>query len=157
MTRRAHSAHQLPVLLLVLFLLMGGLAVLMTASAYRGILDRDRMMDQSLALTYVTEKVRHNDTAGAIRLGEIGGCQALVITQGTDILYDTYIYCHDGSLRELMIKRELTAAPDMGRSLLPMESLELRLEDGLLQIRCTDPHGHQLERAVALRSEEVAP
>ena len=157
MKRRAHSTQLLPVLLLAMFLMLATLTAVRSAACYKKILDRSDRLTRSAALTYIAEKVRHNDTAGTLRVGTIGGCQALVICQGDEILYDTYIYCYDGSLRELMIKRELTAAPDMGRSLLPMESLELRLEDGLLQIRCTDPHGHQLERAVALRSEEVAP
>ena len=158
MTKRAHSLHRLlPVLLLALFLLLGGLSVLLTASAYRGILGRSRQLDRSTALTYITEKVRQNDTAGALRLGELGGCQALVIRQGEEILYDTYIYCHDGSLRELMIKQELEPDPELGRRLLAMEALSFTLEEGLLRIRCTDPDGQVLERSVAVRSGEVAP
>ena len=154
---KKHSAQLLPVLLLALFLLLAGLTAVRSAAAYKKILDRSDRRDRSTALTYITEKVRQNDTAGALRIGTIGDCQALVIEQGDQILYDTYIYCHDGSLRELMIKRELAPAPEMGRSLLPMESLELTLEDGLLRIRCTDSSGETLERSVALVSEEVAP
>ena len=44
----------------------------------------------------------------------------------------------------------------MGRSLLPMEALELELEEGLLRIRCTDEYGSR-ERSVALKGKEVAP
>ena len=130
---------------------------MLSASAYKQILDRSDRLDRSTALTYIAEKVRQNDTAGSIRVGTIGDCQALVIRQGDRIVYDTYIYCYDGSLRELMIKRELEPDPDMGRSLLPMDALELELEDGLLKIRCTGSAGDLLERSVALRSMEVAP
>ena len=158
MRRRSHSVQQmLPVLLLALFLLLAGLTAVLSASAYKQILDRSDRLDRSTALTYIAEKVRQNDTAGSIRVGTIGDCQALVIRQGDRIVYDTYIYCYDGSLRELMIKRELEPTPDMGRSLLPMESLELENTDGLLKIRCTDPQGGLWERSVAVRSQEVAP
>ena len=154
---KKHSVQLLPVLLLAVFLLLAVLTAMRTAACYKKVLDRSDRMDRSTALTYITEKVRQNDTAGALRIGTIGDCQALVICQGDEILYDTYIYCYDGSLRELMIKRELTPAPEMGRALLPMESLEITLEDGLLRIRCADSSGETMERSVALVSEEVAP
>ena len=154
---KKHSVQLLPVLLLAVFLLLAVLTAMRTAACYKKVLDRSDRMDRSTALTYITEKVRQNDTAGALRIGTIGQCQALVITQGDAIVYDTYIYCYDGSLRELMIKRELTPAPEMGRSLLPMDLLELTLEEGLLRIRCTDGTGETLERSVALMTQEVAP
>ncbi len=154
---KKHSAQLLPVLLLALFLLLSVLTAMRTAAVYKKVLDRSDRMDRSTALTYITEKVRQNDTAGALRVGTIGNCRALVIVQGDELLYDTYIYCYDGSLRELMIKRELIPAPEMGRALLPMESLELTLEDGLLRIRCTDSSGETQERSVALTAQEVAP
>ena len=154
---KKHSVQLLPVLLLAVFLLLAVLTAMRTAACYKKVLDRSDRMDRSTALTYITEKVRQNDTAGALRIGTIGDCQALVICQGDEILYDTYIYCYDGSLRELMIKRELTPAPEMGRSLLPMDLLELTLEDGLLRIRCADGSGEILERSVALIAQEVVP
>ena len=154
---KKHSAQLLPVLLLALFLLLSALTAVRSAAAYKKVLDRSDRLDRSTALTYITEKVRQNDAAGALRVGRIGDCEALVIAQGDEVLYDTYIYCYDGSLRELMIKRELTPAPEMGRALLPMESLELTLEGGLLRIRCTDSSGETRERSVALAAQEVAP
>ena len=156
--KSTHSLQRLlPVLVLALFLLLAGLTVVRSAAAYKKILARSDRLDRATALAYITEKARQNDVPGALRLGQIGDCEALVITQGEAVLYDTYIYCYDGSLRELMIKRELEPTPDMGRSLLPMESLELENTDGLLKIRCTDPQGGLWERSVAVRSQEVAP
>ena len=156
--KSTHSLQRLlPVLVLALFLLLAGLTVVRSAAAYQKILGRSDRLDRAMALTYIAEKARQNDAPGALRLGQIGDCQALVITQGEAVLYDTYIYCYEGSLRELMIKRELTAEADMGRCLLPMEGLELEPEGMLLKIRCPGPGGETLERAVALRSLEVTP
>ena len=156
--KSTHSLQRLlPVLVLALFLLLAGLTVIRSAGAYQKILSRSDRLDRAMALTYIAEKARQNDAPGALRLGRIGDCQALVITQGEAVLYDTYIYCYEGSLRELMIKRELTPEADMGRCLLPMEGLELEPEGTLLKIRCPGPEGETLERAVALRSLEVTP
>jgi hypothetical protein len=156
--KSTHSLQRLlPVLVLALFLLLAGLTVVRSAAAYQKILGRSDRLDRAMALTYIAEKARQNDAPGALRLGRIGDCQALVITQGEAVLYDTYIYCYEGSLRELMIKRELTPEADMGRCLLPMEGLELEPEGTLLKIRCPGPGGEMLERAVALRSLEVTP
>jgi hypothetical protein len=156
--KSTHSLQRLlPVLVLALFLLLAGLTVIRSAAAYQKILGRSDRLDRAMALTYIAEKARQNDAPGARRLGRIGDCQALVITQGEAVLYDTYIYCYEGSLRELMIKRELTPEADMGRCLLPMEGLELEPEGTLLKIRCPGPGGEMLERAVALRSLEVTP
>ena len=156
--KSTHSLQRLlPVLVLALFLLLAGLTVVRSAAAYQKILGRSDRLDRAMALTYIAEKARQNDAPGALRLGRIGDCQALVITQGEAVLYDTYIYCYEGSLRELMIKRELTPEADMGRCLLPMEGLELEPEGTLLKIRCPGPGGETLERAVALRSLEVTP
>lgn len=156
--KSTHSLQRLlPVLVLALFLLLAGLTVVRSAAAYQKILGRSDRLDRAMALTYIAEKARQNDAPGALRLGRIGDCEALVITQGEAVLYDTYIYCYEGSLRELMIKRELTPEADMGRCLLPMEGLELEPEGMLLKIRCPGPGGETLERAVALRSLEVTP
>ena len=156
--KSTHSLQRLlPVLVLALFLLLAGLTVVRSAAAYQKILGRSDRLDRAMALTYIAEKARQNDAPGALRLGRIGDCRALVITQGEAVLYDTYIYCYEGSLRELMIKRELTPEADMGRCLLPMEGLELEPEGTLLKIRCPGPGGEMLERAVALRSLEVTP
>ena len=158
MNRPTHSLQRLlPVLVLALFLLLAGLTALRSAAAYKKILDRSDRLDRATALAYITEKARQNDVPGALRLGHIGDCEALVIRQGEEIFYDTYIYCYGGSLRELMIKAELAPSPDMGRSLLPMEGLELELEGSLLTVRCPGPEGGALERSVALVSREVAP
>ena len=55
-----------------------------------------RNMDQNFstrtAVSYVAEKVRQSDAAGAVALGEIGGGQALVLTkEGESGLFKTYI------------------------------------------------------------------
>lgn len=155
MKKHSHSLQLLlPVCLLSAFIAAAMLAVLLSASAYRDILDRSNQMTEATALTYIGEKVRRSDTAGSVRLDTIGSCPALVIRQGQERLYDTYIYCYGGSLRELMIKVELTPEPDMGRALVPMEGLDLTMEDGLISLTLVAPSGMEYRSCVCLRSEE---
>lgn len=155
MKRNSHSVQLLlPVCLLAAFLLTACLSVLLSASVYRDILDRSNRLTEATALTYIGEKVRQSDTAGAVRVGQIGDCPALVIRQGEERLYDTYIYCYGGSLRELMIKCELTPEPHMGRSLVPMERLDIDLTDGLISLTLVDSLGETHKGLVCLRSGE---
>lgn len=156
MLSRRHTLQQLlPLCLLAAFMLSAVLAVLFSASLYRDIQDRSARLTEATALTYIAEKVHQSDEAGAVRVGNIGGCPALIIRQDVGSLYDTYIYAYEGSLRELMIKCELDPAPSMGRPLLELEGLDLSLEDGLLSLKLRCASGEIRESLVALRSREV--
>lgn len=156
MLSRRHTLQQLlPLCLLAAFMLSAVLAVLFSASLYRDVQDRSARLTEATALTYIAEKVHQSDQAGAIRVGTIGECPALIIRQDAGSLYDTYIYVYDGSLRELMIKCELDPAPKMGRPLLELEALDLSLEEGLLSLRLRCTSGEIREGLVCLRSREV--
>jgi len=58
MNRKSHSLQLLlPLCLLAGFILTACLTVLLSASAYRDILDRSNRLTESTALTYIGEKV----------------------------------------------------------------------------------------------------
>lgn len=156
LTKRSHSLQQLlPLCLVAAFLLTAVLAVLFGASVYRDILDRSDRITESTALTYITEKVRQSP--GELRLDRIGDCPAMVLRLEGDRTYDTYIYCYDGSLRELMIRREVPPAADMGRPLLPALELDFTLQGDLLQLRLRCPSGEDREAFICLRDREDQP
>ncbi len=83
-----------------------------------------------IAYSYISEKIRQNDTYECISIGELEGTQALVFS--TDVYgsqYATYIYYHDGNLKELFMR----AGSDIGSNPLNagtpiMELKEFRLE-----------------------------
>ena len=156
MEKRRHSLDALfPLGLLGLFVLCAVLVILFSASFYRQTLEKTRLGDGETALAYVTEKLHQSDRAGAVSLGAIGDCPAVVITRGQRRLYDTYIYCSDGQLRELMIKRELEPEPEMGRALLPLERFSAEdLGGGLLKISCRDSSGAEYCCYVNIRTME---
>ncbi len=105
-----------------------------------------RQVDQSAesqygeraAMSYVAAKLRANDLAGAVALGQIDGCQALVLTRTLDGAdYSTYIYCFDGSLRELLCPAGEKHSAGEGEQVLELDSLTFTLDNGLLTAECS--------------------
>jgi len=158
MKQRGHSLDILfPVVLLAVYVLAAAAVAVLAGQVYQRVETRSRTLAGSpAALSYVTERLRQSDEAGAVRVTELGGCPALVITQGDGPVYDTYIYCYDGSLRELMVRRELAPEPHMGRALLPLAEFLPEQSLGLLKLTCTDEAGTTARCWVSLLSGEVA-
>ena len=160
MEKRRHTLDVLfPLGLLAIYALAAAGAVLLAAHSYRSSLTRaDRDFGCTTALAYVVEKLRAGDEAEAIRVDTLGDCPALVLCVNREGgWYDTYIYCYDGSLRELMVKRELPPAPQMGTKLLELEDFRPAWAgDGLLRLECR-AQGESLARYVNLKAGEGYP
>ena len=145
---------------LAVFALFAGcvLAVLLTgAGLVRSITLRDRSSyDQRTAVQYLTTRVRRGDTAGAVRAEDP---QTLVLLEDIGgITYETRIYCHEGSLREMYCETGCALAPGFGEEILPMEALRVSLEEGLLRLSFRLPQGEETTVLLRLRiEEEVAP
>lgn len=100
--------------LFVVFTLSALVLVILGASVYKQTV---RYMDENYtartAYSYLTEKVRQNDLYDSIYLGQLEDTDALVLTReinGTS--YATYLYLHDGSLRELFMRQESDIGAD---------------------------------------------
>ena len=158
--KRGHTLDVLfPLGVLAIYAVAAAMVLLLAADGYRDSLDRaNRSFGASTALAYVTEKLRAGDREDAVRVETLGDCPALVVSVNReDSWYDTYIYCYDGSLRELMVKRELTPQPDMGRALLELEQFEPQwAADGLLRLVCAH-QGETDTRYVNLKAGEGYP
>jgi len=145
-----------PLLLTGLYILSAVTVLLLTAGVYSGGRTRSQAQYESFtALSYLTERVRRNDREEGLCLGKIGEQDAIIFTIHTETgSYDTYLYCYEGHLRELMVKKELTPEPNMGRKLLPLASFTPEMSaDGLLLLRCTATDGVEAVQYVALRSQ----
>ena len=58
------------------------------------------------AYSYIAEKVRQNDISGNVTIEDFYGTDALVFTQNVnDEIYCTYLYYHNGILKELFMKK----------------------------------------------------
>lgn len=126
-----------PLGLLALYALAAAAALLLTAGIYRqSMTDSEEAFSADTALAYVTEKLRAADAQDSVRVE--GDALVLSVSRG-DVWYDTYIYCYDGCLRELMLRREVPFAPEQGRMLVELDSFFPAWEDeGLLALRCGD-------------------
>ena len=74
-----------------------------------------------------------------VAVEEFGGVTALKLDAQSD--YPTWLYCYDGQLMELYCYYEERPGPEDGSPLMPLEDLDITLEDGLLTLRITQPGG----------------
>ncbi|MBQ8821097.1 MAG: DUF4860 domain-containing protein [Lachnospiraceae bacterium] len=104
--------------------------------------------DSRMACSYFTEKIHQSDLASSVELGELYGTEALVFSQ--DIkgeTYATYLYYHDGYLKELFMKKDSnigTDPLDAGHSIMKLEHLDMEfISDNLLKIYFTLSPGQE--------------
>ncbi len=82
--------------------------------------------DTRTALAYLTEKVRQSDLENQVSIGELDGHPAIIITSGDENNgYRTYLYEHEGFLKELMAKQNVTLGPSAGQNILAISDFEL--------------------------------
>lgn len=144
--------------LFVVFTLSALVLVILGANVYRQTVNyMDDNYTARTAYSYLTEKVRQNDFHGSVSIGELEGCTALVLTReigGAD--YATYLYLHDGSLRELFMRQGSDIGSDplsAGREIMPLQDWELQnAGDHLLRIGLTLEDGTDKELYISLRS-----
>lgn len=79
------------------------------------------------ALAYITEKVRQSDNNASISIGELDGCEAIIITSHSDAAdYYTYLYEHEGYLKELMTRQDIALGPAAGQNILAISSFSIK-------------------------------
>lgn len=107
------------------------------------------------SVAYITEKIRQNDTSIAegfsaasnhISISTLSGEPALMLTQSINgETYCTYLYLHDGYLRELFTKSESYLGDDTlaaGQEIMELSAFTMeQVSDNLLSIRLTTPEG----------------
>lgn len=126
----------------------------------RTVQDMSRNYDTRTAVSYLTQKVRQADcllpdgTPG-VSLSRLSGCPALVLTEDIDgEAYCTWLYLHDGFLRELCIREGTSPGEDVlsaGQKILALSSLTLaQPEDNLLTVTMTLADGSSRELSLSL-------
>lgn len=123
------------------------LVVIVGANVYRSIVNtQETNAMKRTSLAYVAEKIRQNDEAGNIRLGDVDGAPALVLSgvYGKNN-YSTYIYQDGTDLKELFI--ESSAAPSLiaGHTITEVSGFSIeQASDALYRFSCTDTDGETL-------------
>lgn len=143
-----------------LFVVAALTLVVIGAQVYRSTADSmNQNYTSRTALSYVTEKVRQSDAAGAVSVGKIGEDTALILRQeiGGEA-YNTYIYCHDHSLKELLARASLPVSPGDGQTIMELEAFQVEQVSGSLfrftvtgmgqeaQQALISPRGNEAER-----------
>lgn len=110
--------------------------------------------DARTALAYITEKIRQSDLENRIDVGELDGCPALIISSGTEEnQYRTYLYEYQGTLKELMIKRDIQLGPSAGQDILAVSAFKLTpINDHLINCCITIDHEQSYDLFISVRS-----
>lgn len=157
---RNHIVDVLFVLaLFVVFTLSALVLVILGANVYKQTVSyMDENYTARTAYSYLTEKVRQNDLYDSVSIGELEGTTALVLTQEiNDTTYATYLYLHEGSLRELFMRQGSDIGSDplsAGQEILPLKDWTPEMAgDHLLHIALTLEDNTQKELYISLHSQ----
>jgi len=145
-----------PIALFFVFASTALVTLLLASNLYQKQIDKSLDgFQKSTAISYLTEKIRQNDSAKAdIHLCDFDGQHALSISQAyNDTSYTTYIYEMDGMLTELFVQDGIDASSESGIAILEVDSLEMKeLSPGLFQFICTSDNGSSDSVIIQLQS-----
>lgn len=155
--KRKHMIDFLfPVALFFVFALSALTTILLAARIYQNTTEHSALNYTSrTSLSYISEKLHQNDYEGSISIGSFDGCDAIVMEQKHENeTYYTYIYAYDQELKELFIKKDVTASASSGRTILEVEAFSIeQLSDHLLRISCSDQKGQQASTIISVKSK----
>lgn len=146
------------VLVMLLFFLFASTAfilILLGIKQYK--LTADAMNDNyevRTATSYVTEKIRQNDTDLGIRVEDLNGIDALAMSEELEgNLYTTYIYYYDGYLRELFVSSDSVFDIESGQPIIEIGNMHIEsLSDTSLVLTLTSTKGEDSVLYLATKS-----
>jgi len=147
-----------PLALFLVFTASALLVILLAANTYRNITTQSHDNYTSrTSLSYIREKIRHNDASGSIDIGNLDGEDCLLISQsygGSD--YITYIYQDRGSLKELFVKDGVDVNLSNGTEIMPVEDFSVEKEtDTLYFFTVIDTYGNEDSILINIKSRSV--
>jgi len=119
------------VVVVALFCLYTGSALILCAigvQVYRGTADTMRQnYDERTSILYISEKVRHYDTEGSVRIDKVKGNDALVLVEKrNDRVFETWLFIQDGILYEGFFIQGTVPDIRLCQAILPMKSMEIQ-------------------------------
>ena len=157
-TKTKHHTESLLVLLLFGIFAVCILLVLLTgANTYKTITERnDAAYSERTAAQYISTKVHQADNLDMITVVPFGETMALQLAETVEgETYTTYIYYHDGQIKELYAAADSGLTPEDGWEILPAESLNFSLQNNLLRAEIS-ANGQTTALNINLRSKEAA-
>lgn len=141
--------------LLCLFTFSALTVILIGAHVYKQTsLDMKANYTTRTALTYVAEKIRQHDSDNSIELGTIEDTPALKLTESIDgILYITYIYEDNHSLKELFVQESQPVTKAQGESILEVQDFSIeKAGNHLFRFTVTDEENTSASLLLHIRS-----
>jgi hypothetical protein len=113
------------------------MVLMLSASIYQNITEMTQTgQDERIVLSYIWTKVKGNDDAAKVSVGEFHGRSALYFDEVFDsTTFRTMIYYHDGWVYELFSDTSLDFYPEDGERIIRVESLSFeQLDYGIIRI-----------------------
>ncbi|WP_313528065.1 DUF4860 domain-containing protein [Anaerotignum sp.] len=139
MKKHTRFLETIPSLLLFFLFSACMLATLLAgAKVYQGVSAvLDEQYSTTTCINYLSAKVRHYDQQGGIGLTKIGDKNSMALYESYDgEEFVTYVYEFDGYLMELFCSVEGEFLPEDGQQIMPIDILEVTMENNLLSIYC---------------------
>lgn len=133
-----------PIALFFVFAASALMVLLLSANIYSKNTNHAQADDERYTtLFYLSEKIRQNDTKGAISISTQEGIDCLTITADySGIRYVTYIYEYDGMLKELFVQEGISASLSSGQNIMVSHGLTMEeIGTGIFQFTVQDADG----------------
>ena len=133
-TKKKHTVESLFVLIIfAIFMVTSLMIVMIGANVYRGVVaDTDANNALRSSCSYIANKVRSADSADAVHVTEINGIEALTIDADYgEESFRTYIYYHEGYLKESFVLEDQPFSPDFGEKVIQVDRFQMQ-QDGTL-------------------------
>jgi len=101
------------------------------ANSYETMLyEREGHAKMRVALSYISTRVRQGDAENALRIAEVEGNKALVLTQNENgETYETWIYMRDRDLCEIFIPQGVSFGAADGVTLVDVNGIDMVLDE----------------------------
>ena len=156
MSKAKSRKHNIDIMfLMVLFLVFTFSAVsvlLMAVNSYKSVVHaNEENANARTAIAYVREKVRQHDSASAVGLTVLDGCDAIKLSEENDTAL--YIYWYEGYLMELTVKEGASVTADFGNKIMEISEMEISCENNqLIRINVEDSSGNSEHVLIGVKS-----
>ncbi len=142
---RSRGSASIAVLAVFMLFAVSVLCVLLSGAGVYGRLVKSGQEDYTRrsCAQYISTRVRQCDI-GSLSTEDFDGVDAICFEQDySGRSFVTRVYCLDGWLMELFCSADAGLEPADGEKLIPAESLEARVSDGMLCVTVVDSYGSE--------------
>ncbi|MEZ3486559.1 MAG: DUF4860 domain-containing protein [Lachnospiraceae bacterium] len=135
-----------PIALFFVFAASSLVVLILAADIYGSTTDQLQANDENrTALSYISEKIRQNDSEGAVKITTLEDTECLALSADYNgIPCTTYIYAYDGMLMELFTRDDASVSLKNGQNIMEIESLSMsQIDDRLYQFTTVDSQGRE--------------